>query len=251
MRLLILGGTGEARVLAERVARWETISATLSLAGATRQPNRSPLPTRVGGFGGGPAFADWLRNDGTEAIIDATHPFAARISNRTASIAQELGVPLVQILRPLWQPEPGDIWHRVAQEEDVAALIPKDATVFLATGRQTLSRFSGLSGRRIFCRQIDPPEQDFPYPGGAYVVGRPPFSVAQEEATFRDLGIDWLVVKNSGGAASRSKLDAARHLGLPVAMLERPPQPDCPRVETVEEALEWLSVLAAGARPKE
>ena len=115
--------------------------------------------------------------------------------------------------------------------------------MFLATGRQTLDQFANLEGRHLICRQIDPPDSPFPFPSGEYRIGRPPFSVADEVALFRELGVDWLVVKNAGGIASRSKLDAARQLELPVAMIRRPAQPDVPKLETVDEAIAWVRDL--------
>lgn len=242
MKVLLLGGTGEARALAHLLAA-SPHDATLSMAGATRDPARMPIPTRIGGFGGAAPFADWLRQHGIQAIIDATHPFAARISARSADVARDLGLPYLQVLRLPWQPGPGDTWHRIATEEAAARLIPEQATVFLATGRQTLERFANLQSRTLICRQIDPPDGPFPFPNGRFLVGRPPFPVAQEEALFRDLGIDWLVVKNAGGAASRTKLDAAARLGLPVAMIDRPDQPDCAKVTTPEAAMVWLDAL--------
>ena len=242
MKVLLLGGTREGRALAHLLAN-SSHEATLSLAGATRDPAKMPIATRTGGFGGAEPFADWLRQHGIQAIIDATHPFAARISARSAAVARDMGVPYLQVLRPAWQPGPGDDWHRIAAEEEAAQLIPEKAKVFLATGRQTLQRFANLQGRMLICRQIDPPDGPFPFPNGRFLVGRPPFPVDQERVLFRDLGIDWLVVKNAGGAASRTKLDAAAQLGLPVAMIDRPKPPDCAKGVTPEEAMAWLSSL--------
>ena len=139
---------------------------------------------------------------------------------------------------------PGARWVHVTQEIDLAEQIPEGSTVFLATGRKTLPSMENLSRNcRLLCRQIDPPEAPFPYPNGDWIVGRPPFSVEQEVTLFQQLGIDWLVVKNAGGAASATKLTAAEQLGIPVAMIARPPQPDAPRVATVAEALAWVDSL--------
>jgi precorrin-6A/cobalt-precorrin-6A reductase len=125
-------------------------------------------------------------------------------------------------------------------EEEAADVIPVGATVFLATGRQTLQRFANLQGRQLICRQIDPPDGPFPFPGGDYLIGRPPFSVEDEVTLFARLGVDWLVVKNAGGAASRTKLDAARQLGIKVAMIARPPQPEGVKLDSVAAALTWV-----------
>jgi len=243
MRLLVLAGTREARDIAVQAAGLAGVEVRASLAGATRAPLPLGVATRKGGFGGREKFGKYLRDNLIDAIIDATHPFAARISRRTGEVAAEQHVPLLHVLRPGWRPGSGDRWLMLAREEDAAAMIPPSARVFLATGRQSLPRFAGLAGHEIICRQIDPPDGPFPFPGGRFLVGRPPFSVADEVALFRDLGIDWLVVKNAGGAASASKLVAARALGMPVAMLRRPPDPPGEIVETVGEALAWLKAL--------
>ena len=137
----------------------------------------------------------------------------------------------------------GDNWTAIDKEEDAAIHIQAGQTAFLGTGRQTLERFGNLKDVRIICRQIDPPSGPFPFPGGEFLVGRPPFPVADEVALFQRLKIDWLVVKNAGGARSESKLIAARQLKIPVLMIRRPPMPDADRVETVQEALAWVTNL--------
>lgn len=242
MTLLLLAGTGEARAIANALVA-EAIPAVASLAGATRQPAELAVPTRIGGYGDAAGFREYLRAAGISAVLDATHPFADRMSQRSCAVATELGLPYAQFLRRAWQPVPGDNWLMLGSEREAAGHIPPGATVFLATGRQTLENYANLQGRRMICRVIDPPERPFPFPGGEYRVGRPPFSVEDEVALFRELGVDWLVVKNAGGEASRSKLDAARQLGIPVAMIRRPPQPGGTKLETVAEALDWVRGL--------
>ena len=240
--LLLLAGTTEARTVALELAE-AGIAAIASLAGATKEPGELAVPTRSGGFGGGATFEAFLDDKSITAILDATHPFAHRITRRTADIARRRTLPYLLLLRPEWEAEPGDRWMHIAREEDAAAHIPATATVFLATGRQSLLRFDNLADRRLICRQIDPPDAPFPYPNGAFLIGRPPFSVADEVALFRRLGIDWLVVKNSGGEASRTKLVAARKLGIRVAMIARPEPPACARVETAGQAIAWVRRL--------
>ena len=242
MTILLLAGTGEARAIARGLAE-KSIPAIASLAGVTRDAADLGLPTFKGGFGGEEGFRTFLADHDITAIIDATHPFAARISHRTARVAAVENVRYVQVLRPEWQQGPQDRWIFASSEEDAAGKIPKDAVVFLATGRQTLAQFSALKGQKVYCRQIDPPDSDFPFPGGEFIIGRPPFAVAAEEDLFRRLAIDYLVVKNAGGAASSTKLDAARNLGITVVMIKRPPQPDALRVTTAEAALEWAETL--------
>ncbi|MEQ9242816.1 cobalt-precorrin-6A reductase [Roseovarius indicus] len=242
MKLLLLAGTGEAQALAKALVE-KGIPAVASLAGATRAPRPTGLPTRIGGFGGDEGFAAFLEDEGITAVLDATHPYAHRISERTARICDEKSIPYCQLLRPEWAPGPGDRWVQVQREEDVAALVPEGAVVFLATGRQTLDRFANMGHAQLICRQIDPPDRPFPFVNGRFLVGRPPFSVEEEKNLFQELGVDWLVVKNAGGAAAMSKLVAARELGLDVAMIVRPPQPDALKVASVAEALDWVEGL--------
>lgn len=236
--ILLLAGTAEARAVARALAQ-SGPPVLASLAGATREPEPLPVRTRHGGFGGTEGFREVLAQEGISKVLDATHPFAHRITDRTSEICRAMAVPYLQLLRPPWQPEDGDNWTPIDTPEDAAAIIDPGATVFLATGRQGLDRFAGLTGREVICRQIDPPDTPFPFPGGRYLTGRPPFTEAEETELFQALGIDWLVVKNAGGQSSRSKLDAARVLGIKVAMLARPRRPDAPMVETVAEAIAW------------
>lgn len=239
MRLLVLAGTGEAQVLISALLE-AGHDVTASLAGATRAPKRLPCKTRIGGFGGAAGFLRYVKTFKPQAVIDATHPFAHRITNRTARLCAEVGVPYLHLLRPGWAPDPS---KGILEIPDIAALrreIPAGARVFLATGRQTLDQFAGFDDCHLICRQIDPPDGPFPFANGRFLIGRPPFSVAYETALFADERIDWLVVKNAGGAASYSKIEAAAALNIPVRMLARPEMPDAPRVHSLEAAIEWV-----------
>lgn len=243
MTVLLLAGTAEARRLSWMLSDGG-LPVIASLAGSTREPQPLPLATRNGGFGGEAGFRHYLRETGIRAVVDATHPFATRITERTARVCQELGLPYLLLRRPGWVPETGDRWTLIEEEEQAAELIPKKATVFLATGRQTLHRFANLEGRRVICRQIDPPTEPFPFEGGEFLIGRPPFPEARERDLFVELGVDWLVVKNAGGVSSRTKLDAARSLSLPVAMIRRPSPPrGVTMTDTVEAAHSWVNSL--------
>jgi len=243
MRILLLAGSGEARVIASGIAAMEGIEGIASLAGVTGKPVELVLPTRVGGFGGDKGFRSYLEDNAIDAVLDATHPFAARISARTVGICAGKGLPHSILWRREWRPGPRDRWRLLDRAEDVAAVVPEDATVFLATGTRDLAGFANLGGRRVFCRGVDPLSTPFPFAEGGYVTGRPPFTVADEVRLFVRLGIDWLVVRNSGGAAGRSKLDAARAIGVEVALLRRPPVPAATVHTTVEEALAWVRGL--------
>jgi len=240
MKLLLLAGTSDARRIATALAGQKGLTVIASLAGVTRQPRDLGCAMRVGGFGGVDGLWAYLRAEDIAAVVDATHPFAAKMSWNAATACAGLGLPHLQMLRPEWQPGLGDNWVSVTDEAAVAAHVPKGATVFLATGRQTLDRYANMADRRLICRQIDPPDRPFPFANGEFLIGRPPFSETEEAALFQRLGVDWLVVKNSGAEASRSKLDAARSLGLPVAMIARPSQPDCVRASRVVEVLDWV-----------
>ena len=242
MTLLLLAGTGEAVAIAQALSDGP-LPVIASLAGATRLPRELAVPTRAGGFGGDAGFRAYLREAGITAVLDATHPFAARVSRRSARICHEEGLPYCQLLRPEWQPQEGDDWVMIECEEAAAEHIAPGSTVFLATGRQTLDRFANLAQCRLICRQIDPPDREFPFANGEFLVGRPPFSVEEEICLFKELKIDWLIVKNAGGEAPRSKLDAARQLGISVAMINRPEQPGGLKVTSVQAALDWVKAL--------
>ncbi len=238
MTLLVLAGTSDARQLLEGLQGVDVIA---SLAGVTRSPADLPAVTRKGGFGGVSGFRDYLVENAIKGVVDATHPFARKMTHTTAMVCAELGLPHIILQRPAWVADAGDNWHFVDNVAQTAGIIPVGATVFLGTGRQTLPEFSCLEGRRLLARVIDPPAPPVMAAfNGDFLIGTPPFSIVQEVALFRDKGIEWLVVKNAGGAKSRSKLDAARALGLPVVMINRPKLPDAHVVGTVDAALKWV-----------
>lgn len=237
--ILVLAGTQEAREIAGLLVKRGQHVVT-SLAGATRVPRLLEGEMRIGGFGGDAGFRDWLQLHKPTHIIDATHPFAARVSKRSARIAAGLRIPFVQVLRPEWEAKTGDRWIHVDRPEEAGQHVRSGARVFLATGRSTLEDYACLSECHLICRQIDAPTKPFPFPKGEFLMGRPPFETEDEIALFRELRVDWLIVKNAGGAASTAKLEAARALGLPVLMVKRPALLDCARVETPLDALRWF-----------
>lgn len=240
MNLLLLAGTTEARALARGLAGDPRLSVVASLAGATRAPEAYAVTTRMGGFGGEAGLAKYIKDNAVGCIIDATHPFARTMPRRAQTVCAARNIPYLRLLRPGWAAGPGDDWRSVEDEAATPGEIPTGARVFLATGRRSLERYAALApGRALFARVIDLPGRPFPYPDGAWVVGRPPYRVDDEIRLFRELGIDVLVAKNAGGP-TRAKLDAARALGLPVVMLRRPPPPPGDRVDSVAAALDWL-----------
>ncbi len=239
MRILLLAGTSEARDLA-RLLSDRGHRVTASLAGATRAPRALGCETRLGGFGGRQGFLRWLDANRVDLVVDATHPFASTITARTAEICAARKLPYILVQRPPWPVEAADRQFEIGTAADARAHLSGGARVFLATGRQTLDSFHVLADCQLFCRQIDPPDAPFPFANGEYVIGRPPFSVEEEVALFTRLGIDVLIVKNSGGAASASKLVAAGSLGLTTLMMRRPAPPEVPLVHDIHAALHWV-----------
>jgi precorrin-6A/cobalt-precorrin-6A reductase len=243
--VLVLAGTAEGAALARALHGSGEAAVVASLAGRTRTPAPLPCPVRTGGFGGPAGLAAALRRGGFDALVDATHPFAARMAASAAAAAAEVGIPRVRLLRPPWRPGPGDDWHPVpnlaAAARAVVALGARRA--LLTIGRQGLAVFAGLPahGVAVVVRSIDPPApEDVRALGAAVVLARPPFGPDEEAALLRDHGVDTLVTRNSGGAATEPKLAAARAAGVRVVMVDRPPPPPGPVVATVAEARAWL-----------
>ncbi|MDG1532556.1 MAG: precorrin-6A/cobalt-precorrin-6A reductase [Paracoccaceae bacterium] len=238
--LLILAGSGEARTLSAALAKRSDLRVTLSFVTPPRIKHTPNVEIRLGGFGGADGFVAFLKDAKIDAVIDATHPFATQIAHRTAQICTDRGVPHLKIMRPGWLPDPDDNWISVSSAEEAANEITPDKVVFVASGRQTLPALSKCVAQLI-CRQIDPPDGPFPFANGEYLQATPPFSVKDEVDLFKERGVQMLMVKNAGGAASRSKLIAAQQLGITVLMIERVPPPNCKIVETIEEAEVWIN----------
>ena len=236
-RVLVLGGTGEARRLATALveAGADVLS---SLAGRVADPVLPPGRVRVGGFGGVEGLAQALAE--VDVVVDATHPFAAVMTGNAAAAAAATGTPLLRLQRPGWTAGPGDDWRRVSGLDEAAAAVTDAASVFLTTGRQGLAAFAGLPGA-VLVRSVDPPEP--PLPARCTVVlARGPFTVEEETALMREHAVDVLVTKDSGGAMTAAKLTAARDLRVPVVLVRRPPlPPGVPVAATVEEALAWVA----------
>lgn len=246
MRILILGGTSEAFALAQHVAVDARLRAVYSLAGRTASPLLPPVPHRIGGFGGVQGLECWLAGEGIEAIIDATHPFAARMSANAAAAARSLRLPLLVLRRAPWRPQAGDDWIRVADAQQAAvALGPEPAKVFLAIGRLELAAFRAAPQHSYLVRAVDAPEPNTLPPRAHIILQRGPFEVDAERDLLRSHAIDIVVSKNSGGEAAYAKIAAARQLGLPVVMVDPPPAPQGRHVESVASALDWLDVLIA------
>ena len=240
-RVLILGGTAEAVALANRAAA--AFDIVYSLAGRTSSPS---LPTgvgvRTGGFGGADALAAWIVENGIDAVVDATHPFAGQIAGNAASASNTAGKPRLKLLRPAWVKQTGDDWRPVANLMDAANMLPQlGKSAFLSIGRQELAAFNAVGNVKFIVRSIDPPAEKGILPGAEFLTGRGPFTLAMETALLQEHRIDVVVSKNAGGEATYAKICAARALALPVVMVERPSPPAGQLVQCVDEASAWLN----------
>ena len=241
MRVLVLGGTTEASELTRLLAADPRFEATVSLAGRTAKPRTQPVRTRIGGFGGADGLVAWLKQDATQAVVDATHPYADQISSNAVAACARLAIPLASIVRPAWEPRAGDKWLAVASAEAAAdALGSEPRRVFLSLGRLELGAFARRPHHHYIARTIDPPGDVALPPDIQMLFGRGPFDRDAETTLLERENIDMLVSKNSGGAATYGKIEAARLLGIPVVMIARPNKPCGHAVESAEAAVIWL-----------
>lgn len=235
-----MGGTTEASRLAQALAQ-AGADAVFSYAGRTDAPVAQPLPTRVGGFGGVAGLQAWLQAERITHVVDATHPFAAQMSSNAVHACAALGLPLLAFERPAWKAQTGDSWQHVADiDAAVQALPSAPGRVFLAIGRQHLAPFLARSEHWYLLRLVDS-MTDLPLEHCQVVQDRGPFSVAGDKALLQIHGITHIVSKNSGGAGAEAKLVAARELGIPVLMIDRPFIPARQTAATVDAVLQWLN----------
>jgi precorrin-6A/cobalt-precorrin-6A reductase len=241
-RILLLAGTAEARRLAAAADGLPGIELTSALAGAVAVPLLPEGDVRIGGFGDA-GLAGWLRDHATDAVVDATHPFATAMTDEAVAAAAALRLPLLVLRRPGWTEGPGDRWHRVPHMAAAAALAPRLGTrAFLATGPADFAAFADAPG--WFLLRADAPPTG-PLPARHLFVQGPGLVTADaERALLREHRIEVVVCRDSGGDLTAAKLVAARELGLPVVVVDRPPAPaGVPAVATVEEAVDWLRAL--------
>lgn len=230
----------EARELAGRLAARSNIDVILSLAGRTREPIQYPVPLRIGGFGGVRGLIDYINERQLDLMIDATHPFAEQMSRHAAFAASETGVPFFVLSRPAWNKVDGDRWTDADSIVDaVAKLGAKPRRVFAAIGRQELAPLEAAPHHFYLVRSVDPIEPPLNVPDARYICERGPFQVSAERKLLAHDKIDTILAKNSGGAASYAKIEAARKLGIEVVLVRRPRRSNA---ETVEDVLEAVSL---------
>jgi precorrin-6A/cobalt-precorrin-6A reductase len=236
-RILLLGGTSEGSAMARALAE-AGIEAVFSYAGRTASPIAQPLPMRIGGFGGIAGLVRYISAQGITHLVDATHPFAAQMSAHAVAACAQTGIALAALERQPWAPQQGDDWRIVPDLEAAAAALPATpARVFLAIGRQNLALFAGQKHHYLL-RLVDPAPQ--PLVDATIILDRGPFTVAGDLALLRSHAITHIVAKNAGGSGASAKLEAARQLGLPVILIDRPAVPPRFVCHSVDQVMRWL-----------
>ena len=251
-RILLLGGTAEAAALARAItARFAgAVALTTSLAGRTERPVAVPGDVRIGGFGGADGLARYLRAQAVDIVIDATHPFADQISAHARIACADAGVPRLILRRRVWQRHPLDRWIEVDDLAAAAAIVGKiGRRAFLTVGASEIAAFAGAVEVRFLVRLIDPPRRPLPLRFHEIVLGRGPFTIAEERHLLQRHAIDVLVCKASGGEATQAKIIAAREASLPVLMVRRPPAEPGEAACSIEAVLAWLDRQVGTAPP--
>lgn len=238
--VLILGGTRDARALALQIAE-AGISAVYSYAGRTVAPVPLPMPTRIGGFGGIDGLCTFLSDANISHIIDATHPFAETMSRHALTASERSGTPLIALSRPAWQPVEGDTWINAPDlDAAIAAMNIAPQRVFLAIGRQEVARFAEHPQHHYLLRFVDPTDVPPPLPDHTIITARGPFEADEDAALMREHRIDVVVSKNAGGSGAYGKIAAARALGLPVVMIQRPQLPERQETNSLDDIMNFL-----------
>ncbi|KGN36799.1 cobalt-precorrin-6A reductase [Knoellia subterranea] len=242
-RVLLLGGTAEARALAAALvdAGVEVVS---SLAGRVSRPRLPVGEVRVGGFGGVEGLAGEIARGGFTHLVDATHPFAVGMTANAGAAARFAGVPCLRLARPGWagHPDAGS-WHWVSDYEAARAVAEslRARRPFVTTGRQTLQHYASWADRDAVVRVVEPLDADAPA-RWTVVLDRGPYDVAGETALMHEHALDVMLTKDSGGDYTAAKLTAARELGVPVVVVKRPEVPvGLDEVASVPDVLTWLN----------
>ncbi|WP_073954970.1 cobalt-precorrin-6A reductase [Thalassospira sp. TSL5-1] len=245
LNVLVFGGTGDAnRITSELLVRFGShIRLQLSIAGRTSAPNLPDgVPVRIGGFGGPEGIVKNLKKEGIDLVIDATHPFATQISAHIATACEQAGTPCIQYHRAPWTPTEGDRWITVPDLKAAAQKLPSvGKRALIAIGRKNLHYFNNLQDCWLLVRTVEAPKQTFDLENGEWLSARGPFSPDRERELLERYEIDVVVTKNSGGEASEGKLIAARELGIPVIMIERPPLEAVDYASSTEEVMQKVA----------
>lgn len=249
-KILLLGGTTEAREIADVLASYAETDSLMSLAGRTTFPAAFSIPVRIGGFGGVDGLAAFLRDNAFDLLINATHPYATQMWGNAIAAAKKAEVPLVLFHRPAWERTAGDVWTEVDSVADAIAVLGKRRrrNVFLPLGRKELVSFEAVPKHRYLIRAIETFDPPLNLPNATYLKARPPFDKASEIALLKKHAIDVMIVKNSGGSASYAKIIAARELGIEVIVVRRPfvPEMKCARnvADVVRAVVQELDLRA-------
>ena len=239
IQILVLGGTRDAVRLATALSALEDVRVIYSLAGVTREPIVPTCEVRTGGFGGVEGLQRYLEDARIDAVLDATHPFAARMAMHAAQACGAAQIPRLKYLRPAWDPEEGDAWAQINSAEEAIPHLASARRIFLTIGVRQLEIFASLSDAWFLIRFINSPDRSLPLPRREVLIDRGPFSLDSEVDLMSRYGIDALVTKNSGGHMVAAKLAAARRLNIPVVMINRPPPPAGLVVALEAEVVTW------------
>lgn len=241
-KILLLGGTDDAVRLNKTLVGNPGVELITSLAGRTRNPGHLSGNTTVGGFGGEEGLRQFITGNHINLVIDASHPFADKITRNAMNACVAADIPFVRLQRPEWKQQPGDRWVSVANVKGAARKLRNYNRIFLTVGRQELAPFEEISDKFFLVRSIEKAEFAPQKSEVSFIQGRGPFSVEDELNLLREKRIDLLVSKNSGGTATYAKIEAARRLDIPVVMIERPALPDCTRFSDVNALLLHLGL---------
>lgn len=239
-KILILGGTAEARALSIALRQMGGFDVTVSLRGLTNVPQAYAGSMKFGGFGGVEGLSAYLRDGQFEACINATHPFAAQMTENARLAATATGIPLLRLARPGWKRLPDDIWNEVESIESAVEAVGRDDIVFLALGAQGSRPFARLAYARFVIRTSDPVPMEARWSNARYLTGLPNHESVLESDVFQENHVSLLVARNSGGDRGYAKIAAARSLGLPVVMIAPPKESGGRSVTCVPDAVAWL-----------
>lgn len=242
-KVLILGGTAEARALSAALVQLGGFEVTVSLRGVTKEPQTYAGKMRTGGFGGEAGFRKYLAGARFDACVNATHPFAATMSRNSRLAAETSGIPFLRLARPAWSSQPGDVWHQVASIDEATQAIANHDVVFLALGAQGSRSFADLPAVRFVIRTADPVAPENRWPNARYLTGLPNHDPELEAGLFRAHHVSLLIARNSGGEGGYAKVAAARMLGVPIVMITAPEELPGSSTDSVSGAIRWLKTI--------